>query len=809
MRWKFQAKQKLAIFLLLVTVLAVVCFYPRQKQIILPDKNYWIHAQQSFNQPQYYPLNQQINPKLYQPVGNWVGRLILPQPSELTDGQDWVWMEVEYAPDSRLIGKIARLEWQNIPPTQAYLQAVTRDINFLPSTFASQKLGIIHPERLNQVRQVGALRSLAGARPYDDVIVSLDNPQEKQGKDGEPILQITTEPLLVTGRFYGLVKILQTVENSPEYFHTQHYNPISRGFDGELEVIHIPQQVMDTRKFFPSIVKGIEKSQVGEKGWYIYGAKDGKGIFTVQGIVPRSLLQLTGEGREIGMDALLYYLRSENWRKTPEKKGKISKIAIQHTAQSPWKLGDTAIILHLFGGIGGEKAESQGVIATVTGHFSFGVAKVIHDPFTQELKFAIQYYQVYAHNPNGIIAGKHSWVDYMGNLQWGWLSTRGISDVVVKLDAVTEDYDFNGIKLSALREFLRQLEVTMARYRVGDGTGSAIVTPATSCIQDSSQALFTTIQTVKQQVEANSEITQWLDSHPNHPQTLRFRQLASLGSDLEGLLTPLGIVRADWQSNNGIIAGTGIGKTFQDRSIWAGLTSWRTMMPRQAEDELATLFFRHGADLWFLRSNQVGGWQDGILPIAPTPLLGRITFPGTQISFVSVLINRFLAAIAIPQGKDWQIAGITLLVYGAIAIPLGSYFGFLRWRIWQTHWFNYILVTLQIFVLTAWGEELFFRVLILPYPREFVHGSVWLMWAGFSLGLFVIYHPINAKTLFKAGYPLFFQPLFLILASMLGIACTVAYYLTASLWAIALIHGIVLQVWLFFLDGKAKISTEP
>jgi predicted Abi (CAAX) family protease len=40
--------------------------------------NYKIYSQAPFNQPSYYPLNQPISSRHYQPVGTWTGRLILP-----------------------------------------------------------------------------------------------------------------------------------------------------------------------------------------------------------------------------------------------------------------------------------------------------------------------------------------------------------------------------------------------------------------------------------------------------------------------------------------------------------------------------------------------------------------------------------------------------------------------------------------------------------------------------------------------------------------------------------------------------------
>ena len=42
------------------------------------------------------------------------------------------------------------------------------------------------------------------------------------------------------------------------------------------------------------------------------------------------------------------------------------------------------------------------------------------------------------------------------------------------------------------------------------------------------------------------------------------------------------------------------------------------MLPRRAHDEMSTIFLHNNASLWFLRTNQILGWDETILPLAPT-----------------------------------------------------------------------------------------------------------------------------------------------------------------------------------------------
>ena len=240
-------------------------------------------------------------------------------------------------------------------------------------------------------------------------------------------------------------------------------------------------------------------------------------------------------------------------------------------------------------------------------HYFF---EVVRDPFTEELQWDISYYQVYAQNPQGILSGSQSWANYMGNLQRGWLNSRPTSNVMLKLD-VLRDYNFGGISLSPLMELQRQLEIMMARYRTGDGTGDSSVTPASSCVQDSNQALYITIEILKEQIQRDTAISDWLNNHPDDPQAQRFQKLVQLGDRLEQVLIPRGVVRSDWKHNAETLAGVKVRHHYpfsEQNTLANALLSWQSMLPRVAHDILSTIFLEQGTTLWFLRTNQVS-WR--------------------------------------------------------------------------------------------------------------------------------------------------------------------------------------------------------
>ncbi len=811
MRWRwFQSLGQFVVLFCLAAGLAGLG-HAQAKQV----SNYEIATQASFNQPSNYPLEQTVDPKLYQPVGDWVGRLILPPTPQK---QDWAWLEVYHAPAEyqELMGQQVRLEWDSL--ARPYVQMATREINFSEEVEESINKGNVHPTRLNH-RRVGPLQSLAGARPNDDLLVTVD-PTAIQTTGNSPILKIATDPVQVPGRYYTVIKILKPLQvngqsiPSPcldqesclqEQFEVRHYNPLSKRFDGPQDVIRIPQVAADRNGIHRSTIHRLEASSAGKDGWYVYGAKDTEGMFVGAAISSRSLLELQPDRVLTGRPAA----RRRIWKRFISQKGTAHSVLSTTTAKNPkaalqqWQLGDRMLVLHLFGGIGGQKAEKQPVIGTITGHFGFGMAQVIRDPLTQSPRFQLQYQQVYSHNPDGIIAGSVQGAEYFGNLQRGWLGTRPITDVLVKLPAITEDYDFDGTIISPMGELQQQLQLMAARYRTGDGTGAALVTPAKSCAQDSSQAVYTTVKIINEQVRRSPKIQAWLQAHPQDPQTERFQELVALGNRLERELLPLGIVRPDWQQNAEMLAGIQPHRSFTNQdNLITQILSWRTIIPHVVHEQLTDIFRDSGAQLWFLQTNQVGGWDASIAPLAATELLGR--WP-----LITRVCSRLIDALTtFPDARGWLISVGILLGYAVFALWFGGRQGFLKRSATPIEVRKAFTLAVGVFFTPALFEELLFRALLIPHPFEDVWLQTTFLCAGLSLIVFIVYHPLNALTVYPAGKPTFFQSTFLILAGFLGLACTLTYLLTNSLWPGVILHWLAVTIWLLKLGGLARLAIK-
>jgi predicted Abi (CAAX) family protease len=590
--------------------------------------NYERYYQADFNQPSYYPLDQGCDPDLYRPIATWMGRLILPSLEQRRQIKG-VLFEVHHAdPEHQhLVGKIVKLRWSNERQVQAFVRPVRKDLHFSEEAEFSQRQGYVHPYRLNHWQQVDPLESLAGARANDDVIVMLREPVEvklvKENKNSSKVtetLYISREPVQISGRYYGLVKILSRVEDS-DRFRVVHFNRRSRQFNGAEEIIYIPQVVADINGVFPSTNCDLEKTPPNQTGWYIYGARNASGMFVVVAIAPRSLLRLVPDEYIVGRTATWNYLKKEAWQIKGEK-GRTKSILlspqdlpIEDTINN-WKEGDRALVLHIYGGIGGNKREPAAKTPIFFGHFAYGVAQVLREPLADELMFNIEYHQVYTHNIDGIIAGTLAWNRFIGDRQFGWMGSRPVWDIVIKHNGFTEDFDLKGIKRSALDILVYQLEQMTARYRIGDGTGGTYVGPAHNCSQDSNQAFYAAIKSMQNAIDSNPELVAMLTDDPGEPE--RYEQLVKIGTAIRQQLLPFGTARADWQDGEKNLGISPEEDFFQNLAI--GLISWRTLLPRLAGETIARQFLRQGALVWILRTTQVGGYDPDIEPIVPTEI---------------------------------------------------------------------------------------------------------------------------------------------------------------------------------------------
>jgi len=583
--------------------------------------SYSLAQQGDFNQPEAYPLGVVVDAAHYRPIAPWMGRLILPTLDQ-RQPQDGVWFEVHHATAdySHLVGQRVWLSWQNTPWVRQYLSTVTRDLHFSADADYSRRQGKVVPERLNGWRQVGPLESLAGARPTDNMVVMLNGPVQIDSlPNGVVQVLIDQDPAQISGRFYAIAQFIAPSQTTADgmLYRIRHFNRSTRQFDGLEEVVWLPQVVPNINGLRPSSNQNLERSPCNPDGWYLYGAPDRSGRFVVQALAPRALFTLIPDQEIVGKTATRRYLKQVSWT-VKGVKGTISSVLLRASEKdsSSFHLGDRLLLNHVYGGVGGQMTEPAARGPIYFGHFAYGLAEVVQEPLTDDLRLEMQYFQVYTQNGDGLIACRHHWSNYMGDRQFGWLNLRPVRDAVIKLDAFTNRYDIDGDVVCPLELLQHQLQIMMARYRTGDGSGITYVGPANNCAQDSNQALYAALQQINRATTTLSNSVSWLQTHPD--QAGQVKQLQQIGLSLKRDLLPWGTARADWQNHEAVL-----GSSLEDdpvKQLATALVSWRTVLPRIASDAVITSFLQRGATVLVLRTTQVGGTIPEIEPIAPVGL---------------------------------------------------------------------------------------------------------------------------------------------------------------------------------------------
>lgn len=166
----------------------------------------------------------------------------------------------------------------------------------------------------------------------------------------------------------------------------------------------------------------------------------------------------------------------------------------------------------------------------------------------------------------------------------------------------------------------------------------------------------------------------------------------------------------------------------------------------------------------------------------------------------SLLVQRLIAALlTIPSAKDWGVAIALLLIFTLIYLPIGLKLGFLKFGL-PPSWQTVIGVSAASFFMPGVLEELMFRGLLIPRTTEALTSRQNWFWVVLSWLLFIAYH-LHPFT------PAFFKGIaFLSGAGLLGIACTLSYLQSQSIWTAVFIHWLIVVVWLLLFGGLAKFG---
>ena len=458
-------------------------------------------------------------------------------------------------------------------------------------------------------------------------------------------IYLDDHPIQVTGVYYCVVIIIERVEN--DLFKVKHYNSRRKKFDGPTDIIRLPQakelRFSNTDTAIPSTNVNIEKSPENRYGWYLYGSFVREDYrqdrFVVEALEPFRALCLDpveyieGGSRKCCMpktndSEATRFIHNGNFDNLKDRTGTLSTTLIDLNSQmrddavEMWKEGDVLLVVQCAGGMKSDtyKRDVKAGLA-VSSHFAYGFATVMLDPLTDQLRFDIEYIQVYATTTLGVISGAMKRHCFLGCLDTGNIGVRPVSDVLIKLDTITNDYIIGPkYTCSPLQHFKYQLHLMAARYRVGDGLGVVNMSTKSNSTQDSNQALYVAMKQAEESLYRRyKELKRQHESSWDfdavvmvEEDSLRFTKLKNLCAELRSVFAPYGIVHVDWKHNAHSVVlvenTTMLGK---------GRTSHKTFFPRRAFDDILKVFLRNDAKLWFVTTVIVGGESKNVVPLKP------------------------------------------------------------------------------------------------------------------------------------------------------------------------------------------------
>lgn len=170
---------------------------------------------------------------------------------------------------------------------------------------------------------------------------------------------------------------------------------------------------------------------------------------------------------------------------------------------------------------------------------------------------------------------------------------------------------------------------------------------------------------------------------------------------------------------------------------------------------------------------------------------------------IAYLRNNYVAGIKTSPLRSLKLTIVATLIYGLIAAIVGLNSGLFKLDLINSSsaWF----LPFTLFVFPSFFEESFFRGILIPNNARERGLKFILLMAIISSTLFVAWHPLNALTINKGAQEIFLNPYFLFDVFCLGMACSLSYIYSRSLWVPVMIHWLTVFLWVFFLGGRNLI----
>lgn len=554
--------------------------------------------------------------KYYHSVSNWCGRLILPSKNKRRhDGG--VYFEVLQTPPSYsyLKGKKVWLTRDGQTVTYYWFDIARSVVEFDDDTRESIARNNVHPERLNGLRGISSLESLAGSRPKDDVIVELSKVRVVKDAECPKALLISREPVQISGTEYALVQFIKPINKKGDKYLVKHFNKKKSDFSGieEKVKIKIPDIIPNLDRPLTSM-KNIENNEFNNSGWYIYCTVDKKGNRTVQAIEPRDLLKVPTADTIIKKTKINYILKKKlfsNFKKYGHEKYNLI-LNQNKLSEDVWQIGDRALLLHIFGWRDGEKEYKLKEGQRVDGHFSLGDAEVFQDTITGDLRFNIIYRQVYCHNGEGVIAGAQKWHCYMGSLTRGFMFMVPVSDFIVKMPIFQKTLTNNSINnfINVLTFFLDKMT---GKMRTGFGNGLSPVNPLTNCSQNTALAVYEAAYYI---VKLKDYFPYLIDDIKEAEAMETYKAIQKISKKIMKMYSFNGNIPNFWKKY--IKSYKLEPLDYKKHLVRDSIKSYKSIFPILHYKNLLNLLIKYSEGAVLIKTNFIGGEIDEYDPVMPT-----------------------------------------------------------------------------------------------------------------------------------------------------------------------------------------------
>lgn len=161
-----------------------------------------------------------------------------------------------------------------------------------------------------------------------------------------------------------------------------------------------------------------------------------------------------------------------------------------------------------------------------------------------------------------------------------------------------------------------------------------------------------------------------------------------------------------------------------------------------------------------------------------------------------------------PDARTWLACAFVYAAFLLAAGPIGLFAGVLRPTVPHLSVAGAASTGILILLQPALFEEIVFRGLLLPRDIRTMSRSRVAVIAGPALAVYVASHPLNAWLFRPDVLGLFASPAYLVLATLLGLACTSAYFISRSIWPPVAMHWLTVVTWIWFLGGQALLGRQ-